>query len=125
MVIYTPKRTNGIIELESYIDNLSEIICGYKDNLIENIPLNEIYCFCINDGNIYSVSKINADNIYENYCNCSEPSSKTLCVSSLWSIRQINFIKQAFLCKYKSPFYKICLDLNNRHIGGKIYVRNY
>lgn len=57
VVIYTPKRTNGIIELESYIDNLSEIICGYKDNLIENIPLNEIYCFCINDGKLYVYTK--------------------------------------------------------------------
>lgn len=56
VVIYAPKRTNAIIELESYIDNLSEIVHAYKNNLIENIPLSEIYCFCINDGklNIYT-----------------------------------------------------------------------
>jgi hypothetical protein len=35
------------------------------------------------------------ENVVLNKCNCSEPISKTLHVSSMWRIRQINLIKYA------------------------------
>lgn len=57
VLIYTPKITDFIIEIENLILSNSVELVGYIDKDIIKLKLNDIYCFNIENNKVYAHTK--------------------------------------------------------------------
>ena len=57
VLIYVHEKSKWSCDIEDYISSISNELIGYTDKSAELINVNDVFCFTIEDGKIYALTK--------------------------------------------------------------------
>ena len=57
IVIYARERTQLVEDIERLVSEKTEYILGYADGGVYKLKREDVYCFCVEDGKIFAVTR--------------------------------------------------------------------